>query len=211
MSVLPIPVANLSASTETLYLGLRWGSVKRSDRYGQAGVDSVHVVVMITRIRLCAIGLAFFGASVACSTSSKPEVIKAFSPGSDKPLTASGVVADQGGWRIDAAAPGSVRLFEVPGETCDGCRLIYRAKVKADHLAGAGYLEMWVRAPGKGEFFSKGLDQKLSGTTDWTSQEIPFMFQKGERADLVKINVAFEGSGGSLWIKDIELLKASLP
>jgi hypothetical protein len=64
-----------------------------------------------------------------------------------------------------------------------------------------------VRAPSKGEFFSKGLDQKVRGTTGWATYEIPFFFNKGERADLVKLNVAFEGPGGSVTIKDVELLK----
>jgi len=27
----------------------------------------------------------------------------------------------------------------------------------------------------------------------------------------VKLNVSFQGTGGSLWVKDVELLKAPLP
>lgn len=140
-----------------------------------------------------------------------PEVVKAFSPSSDKPITVTGVSQEEGGWRLDAAAAGGVPLFEVPGETCDQCRLVYRAKIKTTDLASPAYLEMWVRAPGKGEFFSKGLDHKVRGTTGWASYETPFFFQKGERADLVKLNVAFEGAGGSLTIKDVELWKSPLP
>jgi len=30
------------------------------------------------------------------------------------------------------------------------------------------------------------------------------------RADLVKLNVAFEGGGGAVWIKDVELLHTPL-
>lgn len=147
----------------------------------------------------------------ACSKpSAPPEVVKAFSPAADRPITVSGVSQADGGWRIEAGAAGSVRLFEIPGETCDACRLIYRAKIKATDLTSPAYLEMWVRAPGKGEFFSKGLDQKVRGTTGWATYEIPFFFQKGERADLVKLNVAFEGAGGSVTVKDVELLKAPL-
>ena len=41
--------------------------------------------------------------------------------------------------------------------------------------------------------------------------EVPFFFQKGQRADLVKLNVSFQGDKGSLWVKDVELLKAPLP
>jgi hypothetical protein len=70
---------------------------------------------------------------------------------------------------------------------------------------------MWVRAPDKGQFFSRGLDQTVSGTVEWTSVEVPFFFQRGQRADLVKLNVSFQGKGGSLWIRDVELLKAPLP
>jgi len=150
-------------------------------------------------------------ALAACARPSlPPEIVRAFSPATDPPITASGVTQAEGGWRIDATAAGSVRLFEVAGETCDGCRLIYRAKISTTDLASPAYLEMWVRSPGKGELFSKGLDQKVRGTTGWAHHEIPFFFQKGERADLVKLDVAFEGPGGSLTIKDVELLKAPL-
>jgi hypothetical protein len=138
------------------------------------------------------------------------ESVKKFPPAS-APLTVTGVTADQGGWRIEPTGPGPVRLFEVAGSTCDACRLIYRARVKALNLPAPAHLEMWVRAPDKGEFFSRGLDQKVSGTVDWTSIEIPFFLQRGQKADLVKLNVSFQGAGGSLWIKDVELLKGPLP
>jgi hypothetical protein len=142
---------------------------------------------------------------------SSVEVVKAFSPARDKPLTSTRVTADRGGWRIDPGSTGSVRLFEVPGPSCEACRLVYRAKVKTRDLAAPGFLEMWVRVPDKGQFFSRGLDQTVSGSVDWTSVEISFFFQKGQRADLVKLNVAFQGAGGSLWVKDVELLKGPLP
>jgi hypothetical protein len=139
------------------------------------------------------------------------EVVKTFTPSRDKPITLNGVTADQGGWRIRAAATGPVRLFEVAGATCEACRLVFRAKVKTRDLAGPAFLEMWVRIPVQGEFFSRGLDQTVSGTVDWTSVEIPFFLQKGQRADLVKLNVSLQATGGSLWIRDIELLRAPLP
>ncbi len=65
---------------------------------------------------------------------------------------------------------------------------------------------MWCRLPGRGEFFSRGLNQTLKGTTDWASYEIPFRLKKGERPDLIKLNLAVEGRG-KVWIKDVELLK----
>jgi hypothetical protein len=138
-------------------------------------------------------------------------VVKAFAPRRDRPLTRTGVTADQGGWRIRPAGPGPVRLFEVKGATCESCRLLYRAKVKARDLSSRAFLEMWVRVPDKGEFFSRGLDQAVSGSVDWVSVEIPFFLQKDQQADLVKLNVVFQGDRGSLWVKDVELLKAPLP
>jgi hypothetical protein len=147
----------------------------------------------------------------AAAAASGVEVVKSFSPARDRPLTRTRVVADQGGWRISPASPGPVRLFEVAGPTCESCRLIYRAKVKTRDLSAPAFLEMWVRVPEKGQFFSRGLDQTVSGSVDWTTIEIPFFFQKGQRADLVKLNVSFQGNRGSLWVKDVELLKAALP
>lgn len=138
-------------------------------------------------------------------------VVKAFSPDRDKPLTRTRVTADQGGWRIQPAGPGPVRLFEVSGSTCESCRLLYRAKVKTRNLSAPAFLEMWVRVPDKGQFFSRGLDQTVSGELDWVSVEIPFFLQKGQQADLVKLNVVFQGDKGSLWVKEVELLKAPLP
>jgi hypothetical protein len=139
------------------------------------------------------------------------EVVRSFSPARNKPLTRTGVAVDQGGWRIDPASAGPVRLFEVAWSSCEACRLIYRAKLKTRNLSAPAFLEMWVRVPEKGQFFSRGLDQTVSGSVAWTSIEVPFFFEKGQRADLVKLNVSFQGDKGSLWVKDVELLKAPLP
>ncbi|HEY7724692.1 MAG TPA: hypothetical protein VH880_05130 [Anaeromyxobacteraceae bacterium] len=166
---------------------------------------------MRTRLAVPLVALAGFALSACPPAPVGVESLKKFAPASATPLTATGVAADQGGWRIDPAGAGPVRLFELAGSTCEACRLVYRARVKTLNLPAPAYLEMWVRAPDKGEFFSRGLDQKVTGSIDWTSVEIPFFFQKGERADLVKLNVSFQGAGGSLWIKDVELLKGPLP
>jgi hypothetical protein len=81
--------------------------------------------------------------------------------------------------------------------------------MKAADLQGRAYLEMWCRLPGRGEFFSKGLHDGVSGTTDWGSYEVPFRLLQGQRPDLIKLNVAVEGAG-TVWIKDVELLQTPL-
>ena len=63
--------------------------------------------------------------------------------------------------------------------------------------------------PGHGEFFSKGLDQAAKGTTDWASYEIPFYLKKGQRPDLIKLNLVVEGRG-KVWLRDVQLLKTPL-
>jgi hypothetical protein len=127
----------------------------------------------------------------------------------DAPITTSGVSADEGGWRIERAGAGSVPLFEVTANALENTVLTYRARMKASDVTGKAFLEMWVRVPGRGEFFSRGLAQPLTGTSGWASYEIPFYLNEaGVRADLVKLNVAFDGGGGTVWMKDVELLRA---
>ena len=81
--------------------------------------------------------------------------------------------------------------------------------MKSDNLAGRAYLEMWCRLPGGGEFFSKGLDRVVKGSTDWASHEVPFYLKRGQKPDLIKLNLVVEGKG-RIWLKDIEVLKTPL-
>jgi hypothetical protein len=48
----------------------------------------------------------------------------------------------------------------------------------------------------------------LSGTVDWTTQEIPFFLQQGQNPDTVKLNVVVEGEG-TVWIDDVVLSKSA--
>ena len=81
--------------------------------------------------------------------------------------------------------------------------------MKTEGLEGRAFLEMWCRLPGRGEFFSKGLQQTVSGTTDWARYEIPFYLKKNQRPDLIKLNLAVEGAG-KIWLRNIELTQTPL-
>ena len=136
------------------------------------------------------------------------EVVRAF--GTDEPtLSREGVTVDGGHWQVVAGEGQTVRLFEfvVPG--LEQCLLTYRASLTSEGLTGKAYLEMWCRIPGRGEFFSRGLAQPLTGTTSWAAFETPFVLKKGQRADLVKLNVVVAGAG-TIGIKDVQLLAAPL-
>ena len=115
----------------------------------------------------------------------------------------------KGSLRIDAAGPRVVRLFEVTGLDIDNARLIYQARIRTKDVKGQVYLEMWLRFPGKGEFFSRGLQDALSGTNEWSSVETPFFLKKGEKPDLAKLNVVIKGAG-TVWIDDVKLFKSPL-
>ena len=163
--------------------------------------------------------IGFFSLFTLACSSSVPDVVelKKFPVDSlDGVITRSGVQLDKqnssdgkGSLKIVAGQPLTVRLFEVSGIDVEEARLIYRAKVRTEGVEGLVYLEMWCHFPGKGDFFSRGLQAPLSGTTNWTTEEIPFFLKKGEKPDYVKLNLVVSGKGAA-WIDDIRLLKAPL-
>ncbi len=63
---------------------------------------------------------------------------------------------------------------------------------------------MWCQFPGRGEFFSRALATPLSGTTEWSSQQTPFLLKAGESPDNIRLNLVVEGPG-TVWIDDIVL------
>jgi hypothetical protein len=136
------------------------------------------------------------------------EIVRGFRT-SDPTLSQDSVTIEADGWAVDSQEGQTVHLFEVQVPSVERCRLSYRAKLRSEGLAGRAYLEMWCRVSGRGEFFSRGIDQPVKATTDWGSFETSFYLTKGQRADLLKLNLVVEGPG-RVCIKDIELLKTPL-
>lgn len=136
-----------------------------------------------------------------------PHLVQSLGPGTS-PL---GQAARWEGTELVVLTPAAetVRLFEVPIKGHEQCSLTYRFRIATDALQASVYPELWCRIPGMGEFFSKGLHQKVSGTNDWVSLEIPFYLKAGQRPDLVKLNLVFEGAG-AVRLKEIELLATPL-
>ena len=131
-------------------------------------------------------------------------------------ITQSGVQFDKevssdgnGSLKIIATEPTVVRLYELGDIDIENARLIYQAKVRTEGVEGQVFLEMWCHFPGKGEFFSRGLQTPLTGTTNWTTEETPFFLNKGENPDNVKLNLVVNGKG-TAWIDDIRVLKGPI-
>lgn len=146
--------------------------------------------------------------AVVTANAAESKTLKKFST-SDQ-IISKDLKVEENAWLVDSSKQQTIRLFEVPDPGAEQCMLIYRAKLKTEGLDGQAYLEMWCRFPGKGEFFSRGLQNPVSGSNNWGSYETPFFLKKGEKPDLVKLNLVVKGTG-KVWIKDVELLKASLP
>lgn len=128
----------------------------------------------------------------------------------DKQISSDG----NGSLRIEAKDPTTVRLFETGDIDIEDARLIFQARVRIENVEGQVYQEIRCRFsspgfPGIAESFSKGLMNPLSGTTDWTTLETPFLLQKGENPDNVKLNLVIDGKG-TVWIDDIRLVKGPL-
>ncbi len=131
-------------------------------------------------------------------------------------ITLSGIQIDKkvssdgnGSLRITATEPTVLRLFETGNIDIENARLIYQARLRTENAEGQVFLEMWCHFPGKGEFFSQGLQSPLTGTTNWTTEETLFFLKKGENPDNIKLNLVTQGKG-TIWIDDIRLLQAPL-
>jgi len=123
----------------------------------------------------------------------------------DKAVSSDG----KGSLKITANGPMVIKLFETSNINFDNARLIYQAKLRTEKMEGEVYLEMLCHFPGRGEFFSRGLQNTMTGTMNWSIQEIPFFLKKGEKPDNVKLNLVINGRG-TAWIDDVRLLKANL-
>lgn len=122
-------------------------------------------------------------------------ILRAFTPGTDAPIASDLVRADGEEWIITVDSPQSVRLFEFPVADLNARHIAYLASAKAEGVFGAAYLEMWVRFPGKGEFFSKALDTPLQGNMDWSEYSAPFFLQSGQVPDRIRLQLTFADRG----------------
>lgn len=164
----------------------------------------------------CIVVLALIACSQTKTTANETELKNFPVDNLDGVISTSDVKLDNevssdgnGSLKITVTKPTVVLLYEVKDIDIENARLIYQARVRTENIEGQAYLEMWCHFPGKGDFFSRGLQSPLTGTTDWTKAETPFFLQKGENPDYVKLNLVINGKG-TVWIDDIRLIKGPL-
>ncbi|HSA93401.1 MAG TPA: hypothetical protein VLE48_10350 [Terriglobales bacterium] len=126
----------------------------------------------------------------------------------DRLVSTDSVTLEAEAWKLEATGGRTFLLFQVPQPGVDQCMLTYRVQMKTSAVRDGVYLEMWCVFGGN-EYFSKGLHHKAKGTNDWASYQTPFYLKQGQFPDLIKLNLVFEGPG-TVWLKDIELLKTPL-
>jgi len=131
-------------------------------------------------------------------------------------ITKNGVAFDRevttdgnGSIRVTVNGPSTIRIAQLGDIDLEDALLVYQASLRTEDLDGETYLEMYCGFEGRGEYFSRGLDHALSGTTDWRTVSTVFKLETGQNPDTVKLNLHVNGTG-TVWIDDIRLLKRPL-
>jgi len=151
---------------------------------------------------------------ISCNIQTKPTELKHFPVKNLNEVVAqSGIQLDKtvsgdgnGSIKIEAAGPVVIQLYNIDDVHVDNVQLIYEAKIKSEGLNGQAYLEMWCVFKDKGEYFSRGFDSIISGTTNWKTIRTVFNLRNNQKPDQIKLNVVVNGVG-TVWIDDIHLSK----
>lgn len=109
--------------------------------------------------------------------------------------------------KITTKWPTVVCLGETSEVDAAGARLVYRAKVRTE-LEGEAFLEMWVKVDGK-NYFSRGLNDAIKGSSDWKELKTFFIFEKGQKPEKITLNLSVNGIG-TVWIDDAVISKEPL-
>jgi hypothetical protein len=149
-------------------------------------------------------GAASGRGSAEVAAASAPTVIRKFETDAEPLSPAAKWVGDE--LEVIATEAGTVRLFQMLFERTR--HAIITCRIKVEDPATRAHAEMWLGVS-PGEFFSRGLGQKLHGTDEWMTVEVPIFLEEDQFADLVKLNLVFEGPG-KVRMKDIELLTMPL-
>ncbi|RJP34189.1 MAG: hypothetical protein C4527_02775 [Candidatus Omnitrophota bacterium] len=100
----------------------------------------------------------------------------------------------------------SIPLYTIPLKDIDNCTLLYNAEIRAESVSSKAYIEMLCLFEGGKEYFSRALDNALTGTGDWRSVKTPFFLKEGEQPSAARLGIRMEGPG-TVWIRNLQLLQ----
>jgi hypothetical protein len=115
----------------------------------------------------------------------------------------------QGALQLHSQKETHFQLITLNRPDVGNSRLFYQAKLKTKGVNGRTYLEMTAFFPGNEQPQTQSVVTGLDENTNWTTNRVPFFFQKGDRPEKLVLGVVMEGKG-TAWIDDIQLQKASL-
>jgi len=138
------------------------------------------------------------------------KLLKRFDPKTDKPfqsdVAAMQVTTDGDCWRVHRIAGSgalAIHLFDLPKQDIRGHTLHLRFRMKTEKVAGYALVEL--HSGGKR---AAGM-ANVSATTDWKSYELATK-DPGSAAEDIAIYAGVNGTG-TIWLKDVELVKIALP
>jgi hypothetical protein len=99
-------------------------------------------------------------------------------------------------------------LFEATNPGAEDCAVWYEAAIRGEGVKGNACLELWCDF-GDAQYFSRGLDQTISGDADWRTARIPFFLEAGQRPKRFLMGIRMEGPG-TVWVDDVALTQGPL-
>jgi hypothetical protein len=115
--------------------------------------------------------------------------------------------------RITSGNDDAVEAMLYPVELSDieNCVLWYEANLKFEGAKSTSkaYLVMWITFPDGKSYFSRAVDQALTGTTPGRLCKTPFFLKRGEAPISARLGVRFEGPG-SAFLSNARLVKRPL-
>lgn len=120
--------------------------------------------------------------------------------------------ADGGGsLRAESARPRTVRLYEVRNPRgLEGRLIVLTARLKSVGIRGEAFPELWIHESGRSDVQVRNPAGVVLKTQDWTPVRIEYRCERGERPDLLRVNLVIDGYGRA-WIDDIRITSEPLP
>ncbi len=162
-------------------------------------------------VRVLTIGALVFALTLAGCSGGETETAETESAMEGEAVVTQAVVAEYAAKKfVEPTETTTYPLYETGDLDVENAMLVYTAQVKTENLDGDAMLEMWCVFEGTGEFFSRGMDSTITGTTDWTELTTAFRLEEGQNPDNVKLNI-IAGGAGQIWVQDVKLTRMPLP